>query len=108
MIGHIFVTIIVTMKKASISELKARLSAYLDIVRRGGEVLITDRGRPIAYIAPVKGDTREESRRELLIRSGQLKAPVARLPRDFWKRVRPADPQGRSVAVIVEERSEGW
>ncbi|MFI5312233.1 MAG: type II toxin-antitoxin system Phd/YefM family antitoxin, partial [Gemmatimonadales bacterium] len=33
------------MKTASISELKARLSAFLDIVREGDEVLVTDRGR---------------------------------------------------------------
>lgn len=95
------------MKRASISELKARLSAYLDVVRRGGEVLITDRGRPVARIAPVKGERREESRRDLLVRSGQLTRPTARLPRGFWTRRRPADPQGRSLSAVLEERTEG-
>ncbi|HEX9729532.1 MAG TPA: type II toxin-antitoxin system prevent-host-death family antitoxin [Gemmatimonadales bacterium] len=96
------------MKRTSISDLKARLSAYLDIVRRGGEVLVTDRGRPIARIAPIEGDPRTGSRRDLLVRSGQLKPPARRLPRDFWTRVRPPDPAGRSVAVLLEERGEGW
>lgn len=48
-------TLMVIMKTASISELKARLSAYVDAVREGEEVLVTDRGRPIARIGPVRG-----------------------------------------------------
>jgi prevent-host-death family protein len=96
------------VKRASISELKARLSAYLDIVRRGGEVLVTDRGRPIARLAPVEGARRAESRRDLLVRSGQLRPPTTKLPRDFWTSRRPLDPEGRSVSALLEERAEGW
>ncbi len=96
------------MKKASVSELKARLSAYLDVVRRGDEVLVTDRGRPIARLAPVSGVSHATGRRELLVRSGQLKPPTAPLPRDFWKRPRAKDPKGRSLALLLGEREEGW
>ena len=95
------------MTRASISDLKARLSAYLDIVRQGEEVLVTDRGRLIARLTPIRGDAREEGRRDLLLRSGRLRAPSAPLPADFWERPRPADPAGRSLAVLIEERSEG-
>jgi prevent-host-death family protein len=42
----------VTMK-AKISELKARLSAFLDAVRRGQVVTILDRKTPIARIVPL-------------------------------------------------------
>ena len=41
------------MKTAAISEVKARLSEYLVRVKAGEEVLITDRGRPIARLAPL-------------------------------------------------------
>jgi len=41
----------VTMK-AKISELKARLSAFLDAVRRGETVTVLDRKTPIARIVP--------------------------------------------------------
>ena len=92
------------MTKASISELKARLSAFLDLVRHGEEVLVTDRGRPIARLAPIAHRDREGGRRELLLRSGNLRAPAARLPDDFWDRPRPVDREGRSVAVLLEER----
>ena len=96
------------MVRTSISELKARLSAFLDIVRQGGDILITDRGRPIARLVPVEGDRRQESRCDLLLRSGQLKSPTAALPSEFWKRRRPSDAEGRSVDVVLEERGKGW
>lgn len=95
------------MKIASISELKARLSAFLDIVRQGDEVLVTDRGRLIARLTPVKGGEQEESRRELLLRTGRLRAPAGALPDDFWTRERPVDTEGRSLATLLEERGEG-
>ena len=45
-------TILVTMTTASISELKANLSRYLRVVRRGGEVQVLDRGTPVAKLVP--------------------------------------------------------
>ena len=41
------------MTTAKVSELKARLSAYLAHVRAGGEVLVCDRTTPIARLVPV-------------------------------------------------------
>lgn len=95
------------MTRTSITDLKARLSAFLDIVRHGEEVIVTDRGRPIARISPVSGSLREHSRREQLIRDGRLSPPSAPLPKTFWKQRRPADSRGRSLAAILEERGEG-
>lgn len=96
------------MKTVAITELKARLSAYLDRVRQGEEMGVTDRGRLIARLAPVQGAALEESRRDVLLRTGQLKAPSAPLPRDWRKRARPTDASGRSLAALLDERSEGW
>jgi prevent-host-death family protein len=95
------------MTTTSISELKARLSAYLDLVRAGDEVLVTDRGRVIARLVPVGGEAQEDSRRELLVRTGQLQLPRSPLPRNFRKARRPADAKGRSLAALLEERAEG-
>lgn len=95
------------IKTTSISELKAKLSAFLDIVRQGDEVLVTDRGRLIARLTPVRGSDFEGGRRDLLLRSGQLRAPSAPLPADFFERVPPLDPEGLSLAVLLEERGEG-
>ena len=95
------------MTKTSISDLKARLSAYLDIVRHGEEVIVTDRGRPVARLSPVVGDLRDQSRHEQLLRDGRLRPPTTPLPKRFWQQQHPADMTGRSLAVLLEERGEG-
>lgn len=96
------------MTRTSITELKARLSAFLDIVRQGDEVLVTDRGRVIAKLSPVTGDLLEEGRRDALLRSGRLTAPTAALPKNFWKSPHPRDPDGESLSGLIAERGEGW
>jgi len=42
------------MKRATISELKAKLSAYLRNVRNGETVLVMDRTTPIAKLTPIE------------------------------------------------------
>ena len=95
------------MIKASISKLRAKFSQYLDAVRAGQEVLVTDRGKPVAILAPVRGDEEEETRRDALIRTGRLRPPRRPLAGGFWKKPRPADPEGRSLFALLEERAEG-
>lgn len=41
---------------AKVSELKAKLSAYLAQVRRGGTVTVCDRKTPIARLVPLNDD----------------------------------------------------
>jgi prevent-host-death family protein len=45
---------IVTMIMVNINEVKAKLSEYLDAVSRGERVLICNRNRPVAELAPVR------------------------------------------------------
>jgi prevent-host-death family protein len=40
------------MRAVGVRELKARLSAYLRLVRGGEEVLVTDRGEVVAELCP--------------------------------------------------------
>lgn len=96
------------MTTASISEVKAKLSAFLDIVRHGDEVLVTDRGRVVARLAPVTGELLGDSRRDLLVRTGRIRPATAPLPKEAWGAPRPADPDGRSLAGLLDERREGW
>jgi prevent-host-death family protein len=95
------------MKRASISRLKAKLSQYLDAVRGGEEVLVTDRGRPVARLAPVRGEEEEERRRDWLLRTGRLRPPRVPLPHGFFDEPRPSDPEGRSLLALLEERERG-
>lgn len=45
------------MKTAGIRQARQQLTAILDEVRKGHEVLLTDRGRPVARIVPPLRDS---------------------------------------------------
>jgi prevent-host-death family protein len=91
-----------------IGQLKARLSEYLARARAGEEVVITDRGTPVARLAPLSGARALEGRTAELARAGLVREPSARLDPATFHAPRPQDPTGRSLAAILEERSEGW
>jgi prevent-host-death family protein len=40
------------MQKAGIREARQNISELIDRVRKGGEILITDRGKPVARLVP--------------------------------------------------------
>ena len=56
--------------QVQISELKAKLSAYLHTVRRGGELIVMDRRTPVARIVPI-----DESPPTLTVRMPRPGAP---------------------------------
>lgn len=93
-----------TMTAVAITEVKAKLSEYLARVRGGEEVVITDRGRPIARLTPVAG---RDPHLADLERRGLLRAAEAPLTQGFDKRPRPR-PRGATVLdALLEERGEG-
>ena len=96
------------MKTASISEAKNRLSAYIDLVRRGETVQITDRGNPVARLVPLEAGSKEfdeswlaEMERLGIIRRPKrqplkkLQAPVKLKHRIDAVRLVAADREGR-------------
>jgi prevent-host-death family protein len=62
------------MKTTNISRLKARLSAYLQAVRDGEEVLVCDRNKPVARIVPCGVSDHSEQAKRLVAR-GVLTPP---------------------------------
>lgn len=95
-------------RQVSIGRLKARLSEYLSRARAGEVVIVTDRGTPVARLAPLEGEVALEGRAAELERAGVIRRPRRRLPGDFLDRPRPTDPTGRSLEAVLEERAEGW
>ena len=96
------------MQTTSITQLKNSLSATLRDVRAGEEVLITDRGRPIARLVPFSRlDSMEEHLEELEGR-GLLKRGTGRLPEDFWDMPRMEDPDGLVRKALSLDREENW
>jgi|LGVF01.1.fsa_nt_gb prevent-host-death family protein len=49
------------MKKAGVRELKIHLSQYLRQVKQGENILVTERGRTIAQIVPIKSAEKREN-----------------------------------------------
>ena len=60
------------MTKVGVARLKAQLSRYLDVAKHGEDVVITERGRPVAKLVALRGAERSQSRRERLPRTGSL------------------------------------
>ena len=97
------------MKRASISEAKNRLSAYLALVRRGETILITDRNVPVAQIVPLaaSADPGDEERLRDLERRGVIRRAKLRPGRDFLKSLpRPVRAKGDALAALLAERDE--
>jgi prevent-host-death family protein len=95
------------MKKASVSELKTSLSEFLLGVKNGEEVLVTERGRPVARLIPAFGAESGGERKRRLIRAGILRTGSGRLPSDLLKPSPVADPEGKTLRGLLEERRSG-
>jgi prevent-host-death family protein len=67
------------VRTVNISDLKAHLSAHIQLVRDGEEVLVCDRNRPVARLVPCRpeGDSGQEQR---LIARGVLTPPLNKRP----------------------------
>ena len=103
LIGLRLKTMLVGMTAASISDLKANLSRYLREVRRGGEVQVLDRGRPIARLVPPAAKD-ERGVRDRLIGAGLLRPGKGRAAA-ILDQPPLALPVGLSEA-LAEERTE--
>ena len=95
------------MKTAAVSELKARLSEYLNQVKAGMEILITDRGKPVARLVPL---SRPKDLKESLVRmekEGLIRIGSGKLPKNFWRMHRPDDSNGMVLKALLDEREAG-
>lgn len=60
------------MTSVTVTTLKAHLSRYLRMVRRGSEVQITDRGVPVARLVGLRGGTQSPADDERIQRLEEL------------------------------------
>jgi len=93
--------------KAAVGELKARLSEYIRKVKSGHEVVITERGVPVAKVVPLAAVERRDSRRERLARAGILILGRGRASRSLLKPPMGSPSVGAGVlAALLEERRQ--
>jgi prevent-host-death family protein len=86
------------MRTVNISDLKARLSAHIQYVRDGEELLVCDRNKPVARIVPCSTDDEPERERRLIAR-GVMTPPLK-------KRSSPVswpDPPGNISDEVMEK-----
>lgn len=81
---------------ATVVQLKSRLSEYLRRVKAGGELIITDRGVPVARMMPLDAAERRTTRRLRLSKTGIVRPGKGRLPR-----VLQSPPEGPPVGKGV-------
>ena len=88
------------MRLAGIAEVKARLTALLRQVKAGEEIVITERGVPVARLAPLEGATGRDGRLERLVRAGIVIPP--RRPKRRLGPPPPTDGPGLLAALLAE------
>jgi prevent-host-death family protein len=95
------------MHTVSVSELKAMLSQYLSKVKSGDKLIITDCGKPLAMIVPMRRLEMNIPRRLLnLERAGLARIGKASVPSDFWTLPRPKDRKNLTLKYMLNERDE--
>ena len=95
------------MTTATVSKLKASLSEYLRRVKAGEEVVVSERGRPIAKLVPVTGGEALPDHLAEMARQGLVRVGSRRLTRAFWSLPRPRDPKATVRKALLEEREQG-
>ncbi|MEX1182075.1 MAG: type II toxin-antitoxin system prevent-host-death family antitoxin [Gemmatimonadota bacterium] len=93
------------MKTASIAELKARLSEFLAGVG-AGDVIITDRGRPVARLSALEPDY-AEGRLAELARQGLVRPPRSRARGCEIQAGDVVDDDARLLKALLDERESG-
>ena len=94
------------MKTVNIADLKNNLSAYLEKVRHGEELIVKDRNQPIARVLPLVVEQDYELEEESLVAAGLLRLPTAELPKNFWKTPAPKVSAEKLKAAIRADRDE--
>ena len=94
------------MQTVNIAELKNNLSAYLELVRAGEEVLVKDRHRPIARLVPLEAGEDIEAEELQMAAAGLVRLPTSALQASFWQMPAPRVSLRAAVAAVRAERDE--
>lgn len=84
-----------------VRDLKSRLSAHLDRVKRGEELMVTEHGRPIARLSPVGTHI---DRMTALVDAGIVRPPPATARRLPAKRVKLAGSDSLDDEIAAQRR----
>ena len=90
----------VITKSVGVRELRQNASQVLDLVKRGEVIIVTERGKPIAELQPIK-----KSKYQLLLESGAITPAKEPFDPEFWSTTDlPRYPN--AVEEFLKERHE--
>jgi prevent-host-death family protein len=92
--------------RLGLREANQRFSKAIRAVRAGREVVLTERGHPIAVIKPIKGEDVEETTLRAMVDEGLI-IPATRkgpMPTPRW---RPVKVKGKPLSqTVIEDRQD--
>jgi prevent-host-death family protein len=94
------------MQTVNIAELKNNLSAYLEQVKNGAELIVKDRNRPVARLVPFIAGEDLDAEEAALVAGGLMRLPVREKSDDFLSLPAPRVAMTDIQAVIRAERDE--
>ncbi len=89
--------------RIGLREANQRFSRMMKAVRKGEEVVLTERGRPIARINSLRSPQRREAAIRRLAEAGLLRLAAKPLPLPPWK---PRPLKGVSMARTIREERD--
>lgn len=92
--------------KLGLREANQHFSKAMKAVRAGKEVVLTERGRPIAVITPIREEPGDDAALRRLADEGLVRLPsrTGRMPAARW---RPIRPKGKPLSrTIIEDRED--
>jgi antitoxin (DNA-binding transcriptional repressor) of toxin-antitoxin stability system len=95
----------VPMLNAGIKDVKNNLSRYLAFVKAGEEVVITERGKPVARIVKESGSVKSiRAALAPLVREGLIALPAVRLKNGGLSVPKDALPGKPVSEIVIEDR----
>ena len=92
--------------RLGLREANQRFSQAIKAVRAGQEVVLTERGRPIAVIKPIKEEDAREATLQAMADEGLI-TPAARKGRMPTPRWRPVNVKGKPLSqTIIDDRED--
>jgi prevent-host-death family protein len=93
------------MRTVGSRELKNRLGRYLGMVRRGETILVTDRGKPVACLAPTESNRSKQSSVMDVLRRLEAEGQLKLGTRPF-RPFKPVRTKGKPASqMILEDRA---
>lgn len=93
------------MLNVAVSQLKARLSRFVEAAKHGQEIVITDRNKPVAILRPIERHLRDARLLNDLIQHGFGRPALRPLTDSLIDAGQPTDPTGSVLSELLAERS---